>query len=219
MSESGAFAVAIADPDELSRAGIKAALSANGAKERLTLAWETQSYDEIPPKLQVSPADVLVLSMEQYDSRIVTVVKTLSERFPLTRKLLVSPDPRTPQDCSQLLRAGLCGYVARNECRVSLLCAVFALLRDAHWFSRGFVAQLGCGAHPVQLSRPRFSMLTSREREVLLMVATGRGNAHIADSLTISERTVRFHLRSIYDKLGVDSRIEAIVQVLTGSDA
>jgi DNA-binding NarL/FixJ family response regulator len=202
MSEGRASLVAIADPDDLSRAGIRAVVNAIRAKEYLSLAWETDSYERAPRELERSPADVLILSMEQYDSDIITLLKTVTERFPLTRKLLVSPDIRAPEDCFQLIRAGLGGYVTRN----------------AHWFSRGFVAQLGNGAHPVQLCQPQFSTLTSREQEVLLMVASGHGNGHIANSLTISERTVRFHLRSVYDKLGVDSRIEAIVQVLGGSD-
>jgi DNA-binding NarL/FixJ family response regulator len=52
--------------------------------------------------------------------------------------------------------------------------------------------------------------LTDREEEVLKLVAEGWTNNRIATELTLSERTVRFHLTNIYDKLGVASRAEAI---------
>ncbi|MGB5103477.1 MAG: response regulator transcription factor [Steroidobacteraceae bacterium] len=55
------------------------------------------------------------------------------------------------------------------------------------------------------------SALTSRETEILRLVAQGAGNADIAAKLFISDKTVRNHLTSIFDKLGVDSRARAIV--------
>ncbi len=55
--------------------------------------------------------------------------------------------------------------------------------------------------------------LSGREREVLALICAGQSNAHIADRLCLSEKTVRNHLSSLYRKLGVRSRAEAIVQV------
>jgi DNA-binding NarL/FixJ family response regulator len=53
--------------------------------------------------------------------------------------------------------------------------------------------------------------LTARENAVLRLVAHGQPNSEIAGKLFISEKTVRNHLTSIFDKLGVDSRARAIV--------
>ena len=53
--------------------------------------------------------------------------------------------------------------------------------------------------------------LTEREREVLRLLAKGWDNHRIAKELGISERTVRFHLRNIYDKIGAQTRSEAVV--------
>ncbi len=58
---------------------------------------------------------------------------------------------------------------------------------------------------------PRFAALSSRERAVLALMADGLSNAHIAERLQISEKTVRNHATSIFDKLGVWSRAQAIV--------
>ena len=55
----------------------------------------------------------------------------------------------------------------------------------------------------------RSAGLTAREIEVLQLVADGLTNVEIADRLVLSQRTVHAHLRSIYDKLGVNSRTAA----------
>jgi DNA-binding CsgD family transcriptional regulator len=56
--------------------------------------------------------------------------------------------------------------------------------------------------------------LTAREREVLALVADGRSNREIATGLGISEHTVKFHLASLFGKLGVSTRTQAVRRAL-----
>ena len=56
-----------------------------------------------------------------------------------------------------------------------------------------------------------FTRLTTREREVLVLITRGLGNADIGKSLAISEKTVRNHISNLFDKLGVWTRAQAIV--------
>ena len=56
------------------------------------------------------------------------------------------------------------------------------------------------------------TLLSRREREVLELVADGLSNRLIAEQLGISEHTAKFHLRSIMDKLGADTRAEAVAR-------
>ena len=58
------------------------------------------------------------------------------------------------------------------------------------------------------------SDLTNREREIVSMVVQGKSNKETGDQLYISEKTIKFHLTSIYRKLGVTSRAQLIVLVL-----
>ncbi len=58
---------------------------------------------------------------------------------------------------------------------------------------------------------PAFASLSSREREVLALIAEGLSNAQIAERLSISEKTVRNHVSNLFDKLGVWTRAQAIV--------
>ena len=56
--------------------------------------------------------------------------------------------------------------------------------------------------------------LSTREREVLALVAAGRSNKEIAQALSISERTVKFHVTSILNKLGADNRAGAAARAV-----
>src|SRR5713226_18984 len=59
-------------------------------------------------------------------------------------------------------------------------------------------------------SRRAASLLSEREREVLRLVADGLSNKQIARSLGITERTVKFHVTSIFNKLGAENRAQAV---------
>lgn len=75
------------------------------------------------------------------------------------------------------------------------------------------VAALGALRSPVPVVEPRGSdALTPREREVLGLVASGLPNKTIAGRLHLSEHTVKFHLASIFAKLGAASRTEAVTR-------
>ena len=64
---------------------------------------------------------------------------------------------------------------------------------------------------PTRGEDPAFASLSPREREVLLLITEGLGNAQIAERLSISEKTVRNHVSNLFDKLGVWTRAQAIV--------
>jgi DNA-binding CsgD family transcriptional regulator len=57
----------------------------------------------------------------------------------------------------------------------------------------------------------RIASLTAREREVVRMIASGLRNRDIGERLSISENTVKVHLHNIYEKLGVEGRMELLL--------
>jgi DNA-binding NarL/FixJ family response regulator len=88
------------------------------------------------------------------------------------------------------------------------------LLEDEPAWAR-FTAEvhafLSEGAEPGALPEP-FSQLSAREKEILELIAGGLDNQHIAQGLFLSEKTVRNHITSIFGKLGVPNRAQAIVR-------
>ena len=71
---------------------------------------------------------------------------------------------------------------------------------------------------PVEERTDRLSALTTRESQIARAVAEGRGNREIATQLGITEQTVKNHLTSIYEKVGVSSRLQLALVILQERD-
>jgi DNA-binding NarL/FixJ family response regulator len=108
------------------------------------------------------------------------------------------------------LKAGAAGYMLKDEDPSIIATAVRAVARGETWMSAAVTAAVV--NHTVREPvRSAEATLSVREREVLQELSSGKENQEIGATLHITERTVRFHLRNIYDKLGV-RRGEAIAR-------
>ena len=114
------------------------------------------------------------------------------------------------------MRAGAQGYLLKGADQVEIDRAIRAVVAGEAIFSPG-VAQrvLGYFAAPPPAAEP-FPELTAREREVLDLVAAGKRNSAIAESLVLSPKTVANHISSIFVKLAVADRSAAIVRARRG---
>jgi len=107
------------------------------------------------------------------------------------------------------LRAGARGFLLKDTDRAALFDTIRAAARGETLLKPEIMARLLSVASAPALPASPFS-LTEREKEVLVAVARGERSKEIAVQLNITERTVKAHLASIYQKLGVDSRAGAI---------
>ncbi len=107
------------------------------------------------------------------------------------------------------LRAGAKGYLLKDTDRETLFNTLRAAARGETLLKPEIVARVLSNVGETPTS-PAYSDLTERELEVLTGVAQGERSKEIALHLGITERTVKAHLASIYNKLGVDSRAAAI---------
>ena len=118
--------------------------------------------------------------------------------------------PRPQQWTTQALRAGVRGILPADLNATQLATALEAVAQD-------FIVlhpseprlRRNASANELDVGDP-VEPLTAREREVLQMLAQGRGNKQIAVRLNISEHTVKFHVASILGKLGASTRTEAV---------
>ncbi len=108
------------------------------------------------------------------------------------------------------LRAGAKGYLLKDTDRQTLFSAIRAAARGETLFQPEVLARLLSKVGEKSFSSTATFNLTEREQEVLNAVAHGERSKEIALKLKITERTVKAHLASIYNKLGVDSRAGAI---------
>lgn len=114
------------------------------------------------------------------------------------------------------LRAGARGYLLKDASRDAILAAIRAAARGETLLPPEVAAKVFArlGAGPGQSPPPEEQTVTDREREVLQFVAEGLRNKEIADRMGITERTVKAHLASTFNKLGATSRAEAIARAM-----
>lgn len=111
------------------------------------------------------------------------------------------------------LQAGARGYLLKDSSRENLLDAIQAAARGETLLKPDILARVLSAPRPDPKPAPvpqTESTLTERELEVLQATARGERNKEIAYKLGITERTVKAHLASIYQKFGVDSRAAAV---------
>ncbi len=142
---------------------------------------------------------------------IADVVGRLS-RLPREWHALALVDASQTSQIVELLRAGAFGVVNRGSSVAELVSGLVAAGRGEivipSTVAAEVLAQL-LGEATAGVERP--SSLSSRETEVLQLLAQGLTNKLVAQQLLLSVRTVEAHLRAIYDKLGVASRTEAVL--------
>ena len=111
----------------------------------------------------------------------------------------------------------LCSFqdiTARRRSEEELVKAIEAVMADASWFSRGVVEKLAAMRHPARPGTGQAASvadLTAREREVLTLICQGKSDPEIATELKLARNTVRNHIASLYQKLGVNRRSAVVV--------
>jgi len=203
MTESRPVRVMIVDDHGMLRAGLRLFLTGADGLEFVGEASSGKQAIAICAQLQ---PDVILMDMVMPDMDGATATRIIREQFPRVQVLALTSFHE--EDLVQkALQAGAIGYLLKNVSAQELTQAIY----DGH-AGRSTLSQeateLLIQAARRKSSHPEFR-LTDREREVLALIAEGLSNAEIAERLTISLSTVKFHVGNILRQLGVSSRTEA----------
>jgi two-component system NarL family response regulator len=120
----------------------------------------------------------------------------------LTARFIVLTTYDTDNEIYRAVKAGAKGYLLKDSRREELLDCIRRVSRGETCIPPSLVEKLAAGM--------RSETLTGRELDVLALLARGKSNKEIGANLYISETTVKAHLRSVFSKLNVLSRTEAI---------
>jgi DNA-binding NarL/FixJ family response regulator len=201
VSEGAPTRVYVVAPTALERSGLRAMLADAEAETGVLLVGEAATLDETDSWL--SEADVVVVVAG--DGLLEEAARAVAEEG-TQAILLISDDDRSVPVLRSLAPRGW-GVVSPDAPPEEFLAAVAATVQGLVVLPRTLTGRLiGEPANVEEPSEP----LTAREREVLELLGRGLSNKMIAKELHISEHTVKFHISSIYTKLGVASRTEAI---------
>lgn len=154
------------------------------------------------------PFDVGIIGWEMpaIDGR--GVLLTL-RRKPDVPRIVVYSGSANPDVPRQAMALGAAGFCSKTDPPASLLDTIQAVASGRMVFPFIDVARL---------TNTPFTSLTPREREMLAALAGGLTNHQMAQQLGISLNTVKFHLKNLYEKLGVTNRAQAVAHYLQGRE-
>ncbi len=203
--------VVIIDDHPIVRAGMRMVLQ--GAPEILIVGEGINGLEALRLAAEEHP-DVLVLDINLPDINGLEVTRRLRANGNATPVLILTVHSDS-QTIFGLLKAGATGYVLKDDTLETLAAAIRAVANGETWLSsrvteKVVVRALGEAKVPPVPSPG----LTPREMEVLRLLALGLDNEEIARKLTLTMRTVQNHVSTIYSKLEVDSRAEAILYAI-----
>ncbi|MGC3961023.1 MAG: response regulator transcription factor [Verrucomicrobiota bacterium] len=117
------------------------------------------------------------------------------------------------------LRAGACGYLLKRCTPDELIAAVREVRQGGAPMSREIARKVISSFQEPITAAAEVEELSPREREILELLAAGHPNKQIADRLGLTDGTVRWHLRHVYNKLHVRSRTEAALKFRSSQTA
>lgn len=194
--------VLVVDDHALVRKGLCELLS---TREDMRVIGEAGDSATTLAVAEARQPDVILLDINIPGDDVATTVCALRRLSPRSRIIILSMY-ESPELVHTLLAHGVRGYLLKNTRWQELLAAISAIAADSDRVVLG-VTRLSL---PAATRHEAAERLSPREREVLALVAEALSNRQIAARLSLTEATVKRHLRKIYVKLGAVSRIDAI---------
>ncbi|MEU1090542.1 response regulator [Streptomyces sp. NPDC005576] len=171
---------------------------------------------EAVDQVRREPVDVVVMDIRMPGldgieaTRIITADQTLAKV-----RVLILTTFETDEHVAEALRAGASGFVGKGIHPQDLIDAIMTVAAGDALLSplatRSLIQRFLAGTPPVRTATPALESLTGREREVVVLAATGLSNDEIADHLGISVLTAKTHVNRAMVKLGVRDRAHLVI--------
>jgi two-component system response regulator NreC len=196
----------IADDHTILRAGLTSLLNAEPEMEVVGEAYDENSA--VAQAVEKHP-DVILMDISMPDSGGIDATRRIKQLMPEARILIltVHEDKGLMQEG---IRSGAMGYILKRAVKSELINAIHTVMRDELYLHPA-MARLLLLENPtpaLEVTRLTPVQLTSREVEVLRLIAQGYTNNRAAEILHISVRTVEYHRSNLTDKLSLRSRVD-----------
>jgi two-component system NarL family response regulator len=202
MNSETQIRILIFDDHHVIREGLKALIS---TQPDLLVVGEASDGQNASDLFRKHHPDIVLMDLSMPGVGGMEATKTLCTTFPNARVIVLSIRSGD-EDIHRSLQAGAKGYLLKDATSVHLFEAVRTVHSGRRYIPTEIATQLA--------ERPPASDLTAREAEILQEIVRGKSNKEIADSLSIAEPTVKFHVSNILIKLGANDRTGAVTIAL-----
>ena len=202
MNASGKIRVLCVDDHPIVRDGIAAIIN---LQPDMSLVGATATAGEALKRFSELRPDVALVDLRLPDMDGFDLIKRLRDMHPNARVIVLSSH-EGDVDIQRALEAGAQGYVVKGIVREELL----ETIRGVHAGKRRLPAAVAQKLAEHMGEEP----ISTRELEVLALMAAGKRNKEIASQLSIADDTVKMHVRNILSKLQVNDRTEAVTVAL-----
>jgi DNA-binding NarL/FixJ family response regulator len=202
--------ILIADDHPVFRFGLRALLAAEPATE---VVGEATTGDEAIRLAAELLPDIVLMDLNMPSTNGIDATRRLLAAMPHINVLVLTMSD-DDDSVFAAMQAGARGYLLKGVQGEEMIRAIRAVNSGEAIFSPAIARRLMqyFGAPRPPEPSPIFPELTKREREILVLITQGYTNATIAEKLVLSPKTVRNHVSSIFSKLQVAGRAEAIIR-------
>ncbi|HSJ12698.1 MAG TPA: response regulator transcription factor [Gillisia sp.] len=200
--------ILIADHHPITRTGITALLSEN---KDLEVIGSVTSGNDLFKFLKNKIPDVLVMEIDLPEINGITALRTIKSQFPGTKMLIFTCQPEEMYALSAI-KAGASGFLSKTVSTDNLQKAIQQVARGGIYLNKEITDKINSGFSQSNSLISKFKRLSTREAEVLNMLASGKRNKDIADALDINEKTVSTYKTRLLQKLKVDNLADLIHQ-------
>ena len=199
MPDTTAIRILTVDDHELLREGINAVVA---NQQDMVVAAEASTGRQAIQMFKSVQPDITLMDLRLPDMNGIEAIMAIRANFP-SAKIIVLTTYKGDAQARRALKAGASGYLLKSMLRKELI----ETIRGVHAGKRGIPAEVAMDMAEYAVA----DALTSRELEVLREVAGGHANKLIAQTLSITEDTVKAHVKSILAKLVASDRTHAVM--------
>jgi DNA-binding NarL/FixJ family response regulator len=203
--EDARITILAVDDHTLVREGLREILE---TQEDMSVVGEAADSDTAVALAERMRPDIILLDIEIPGADVADTIRELRKRSPQSRVIILSMY-ESPELVQAALDAGVHGYLLKSIHWQELAVAIRAIRSER---DRIILGVSRASLRNVQ-QEPALSMLSTREREVLDLVAQALSSGQIASRIGLTEATVKRHLRNIFVKLGATSRLDAVNKI------
>ncbi|MEM9647696.1 response regulator [Flagellimonas flava] len=199
--------VLIADNHPIVRLGIKQVLDSS---QEIEVIADVSTTSELFETLEEVSPDVVMLEMDIPEINGIATLRKLKQDFPAVKTLMYSGQSEDVYALSTI-RAGAFGYLSKTADLDYIMTAV-KKVSQGNMFITNELAQRLAFDEGTQKPRRFFRKLSSREVEVLKLLASGKRNKEVAEGLNLNEKTVSTYKARLMKKLNVDNLVDLLQQ-------